>query len=220
MPDHIDMLRSTYQTQVLRYLVRIGYTRIQVLLGLFAGEPIEIFTDYIDEMIKAGWIHDDGSHVRTLKVTEAGKEYARKIGIPLTKPHAYDAKEAPEVFLRHLAMVKKYWMDLPNITLQQRMSGVIFSILSTVDGCNGAMPGFNIVPVVSDHNARFHAKCGEHWFQDGKPINEQVQLHELWHQVEEEFDDAATKELEPPSPNPSKDHVVSFIRSIEGSIAS
>ena len=89
----------------------------------------------------------------------------------------------------HLGGLVAYWRDLPEIQLlagnpngdatQERLSGLLFSFLSTMDGSSLAIPGFLLTPNVSaDEQEEAIAEGEEYWPRE--PINKGVQMHEAF----------------------------------------
>lgn len=48
-------------------------------------------------------------------------------------------------FLGHCDDMARYWANQPDLTPYERTSGVVFSILSTLDGTNCDLPAFDII---------------------------------------------------------------------------
>lgn len=66
--------------------------------------------------------------------------------------------EAREELIVHFWELVNYWDKVDgehNQTQKQRMSGLLHSILCTLDGCTGAMPGFEIKPIVPKSDVSF-----------------------------------------------------------------
>ena len=98
-------------------------------------------------------------------------------------PRAYTPEEVQEKLLRHFKMLCKYWSSEPSVfennkTEQERMEGLIHSVLATIDGASLPLPAFDIIPSPHEADKAFHISEGENWF-DKKVINH-CQLHEIW----------------------------------------
>lgn len=55
--------------------------------------------------------------------------------------HIIDEDEAREIFLKHVWDLIEYWKDRDD-----SLSGLAFSILSSIDGCSMALPGYTMIP--------------------------------------------------------------------------
>jgi len=82
-------------------------------------------------------------------------------------------------FLDHLRGLVRYWCSLGKPT-EETCDGVVFSLLVALDGCSD-LPAFNLSPSPHPEDRAFLESEGEDWYpDDGKPINDDCQLHELW----------------------------------------
>lgn len=85
-------------------------------------------------------------------------------------------EEARLKVLQHLKRLVKYWDTCPNAGTQaERIDGVIFSLLVTLDGGSGDFPAMDIV-------LRPHKEDNSE-FKNGMAINDDCQLHELWSRI-------------------------------------
>lgn len=109
----------------------------------------------------------------------------------MSEPRAFTKEEMRARVLEHLAMVAHYWATIPNPspngTVLDRCNGVVFSVLTMLDGVSSDLPGINLVmqPHMSDK-----ASCienGENWTEMDQVINDDVSLHDVWNRY------AATK---------------------------
>lgn len=95
-------------------------------------------------------------------------------------PRAYTSEEVRDQILDHLRDLVDYWAD-PDIAkgydTKERLSGLAFSILATLDGCSD-LPAFTLVPCPHEDDKEFHISEGENYF-DSTPVN--FALHEFWH---------------------------------------
>lgn len=87
---------------------------------------------------------------------------------------------------QHLSGVVAYWRDLPEQQLlagnpggdvgHERLTGLLFSILSTIDGSALAIPGFHLIPDVTAGEQE-HAIAHREDFWPREPINSATELH-------------------------------------------
>jgi hypothetical protein len=93
----------------------------------------------------------------------------REENVMVTTEHdnllAARAATMQDELMKHLAGIAKYWADIDDKTPLERCNGVVFSILSTIDGCSGWVDAINLV-------------------QDGVTINDNAMLHEQWRHYE------------------------------------
>ncbi len=86
----------------------------------------------------------------------------------------------------HLGALVAYWRDLPeqqllagnadgNVT-QERLTGLLFSMLSTLDGSSLSIPGFLLVPHVSPEERAEAIADGEKYWPS-EAINANVEMH-------------------------------------------
>lgn len=83
----------------------------------------------------------------------------------------------------HLDGIARYWarvqLDPGRDSVQDRLDGLLFSILVTLDGGSGGMPSFDLVPSTHEDDESYHRENGENWWPADTVINE-CQLHEVW----------------------------------------
>lgn len=115
----------------------------------------------------------------------------------MTTPHELNYAEIQENFLDRLAEMVRYWHDLPEERFAEatvdpayyRMSGLVFSILATLDGAAMALPGFIVAPSPHPDDKQFHIDNGENYFPDNSEAEPHIRgdiaggLHEHWHPV-------------------------------------
>lgn len=68
---------------------------------------------------------------------------------------AYTIKEARKNFLTQCRSIIDYWENESRaITSKEKLEGLMFSILSMLDGCNANMPGFLLIPYSDEEYAK------------------------------------------------------------------
>lgn len=103
------------------------------------------------------------------------------------EPRAWTEEECRDMFLRHVAVLVRYWHDLPapaTRTVLDRMNGLAFSILSTIDGSSMEVPAFALTPAPHPDDAGYHRINGDNWWPDDVDIA--GGLHEVWHRFQPE----------------------------------
>ena len=115
--------------------------------------------------------------------------------IKKSKPKEYTTKEVQEKLIKHLWGVLEYWYSESSVpSTRDKMEGLLFSILSTLDGSSVGMPGFKMIPSVEPSDKKFHIEFGENWYNDEEDIG--GYLHELLHRFGPTEDDKTTKQEE------------------------
>lgn len=93
---------------------------------------------------------------------------------------AYTAEEVRQQVYEHLRLMAKYWADLPGLEAHARTDGLVFSVLTMLDG-SANLPVMDLVVRSSDEDKAYHMERGENFYADGTVINEDVMLHELYY---------------------------------------
>lgn len=81
-----------------------------------------------------------------------------------TKPRACTEDEVRAKLIEHIEDLIDYWATLPDKTVEDRLHGVAFSILVTLDGESADLPGFIVAPAPHPDDQEFLRKQGENWF--------------------------------------------------------
>jgi hypothetical protein len=77
------------------------------------------------------------------------------------KPRILTREELRHQFLAHLVSTARYWEKESRAeTSWDKVSGFLFSVLSTLDGCAGGLPGFAIVPIQTEEDAAYAREQG------------------------------------------------------------
>ncbi len=100
----------------------------------------------------------------------------------MEEPRAKTPEEVREQLLRHFKFISKYWATLDNKTTQERCDGLVFSILSTLDGSSLELPSFDLIPSPHPDDKEYYIDNGENWIEP-VVINDTM-LHEEWHRYE------------------------------------
>lgn len=90
-------------------------------------------------------------------------------------------EELREDFIGQLRMMVSYWETLPNKTSREKLNGLAFSFLATIDGVSDGIPAYNLVASSHPDDKQFHIDEGSDWIEDGTVINGDVMLHEEWY---------------------------------------
>lgn len=79
-------------------------------------------------------------------------------------PREYTEKEVQEKFIKHIKGLITYWDNVDNRTCKEKMEGLAFSILATIDGSSMDLPGFILAPYPAKSDKAYHKKRGENYF--------------------------------------------------------
>jgi hypothetical protein len=81
-------------------------------------------------------------------------------------------EEARYMFMKHMVGLVKYWDKQKDQTSTEKLEGLMHSILVTLDGGSGGMPGFKLVPSVHHTDKDYAIKEGFDYFpyEDGYDI--------------------------------------------------
>lgn len=92
-------------------------------------------------------------------------------------------KECKEEFLEHVAMLVDYW-EAQNETSREKLEGLAFSILSSIDGESSELPGYALVPSPDEADKTYNLENGNDYYEYPPDINNGDiggGLHELIH---------------------------------------
>lgn len=91
----------------------------------------------------------------------------------------YTKEEVREMVLWHMRNLARYWARQEGTPLD-KCEGVVFSVLSMLDGSTG-LPAFDLVARTHPDYKGFQIAEGENYIPDGLVINDDCQLHELFY---------------------------------------
>ncbi len=101
-------------------------------------------------------------------------------------PKEMTEDEVRKKFLRYCWSMVEYWdKESRRETTSEKLQGLMHSILSTLDGCATALPGFILAPAPHPDDKEYCEQSGEDWY----PQNNENQvkcdiagcLHELFY---------------------------------------
>lgn len=115
----------------------------------------------------------------------------------MSEPRAMTKQEMADRFLKTVVALARYWATVPAEKLMPdqkpeyaRVSGMAFSMLSILDGCNMGLPAFNLVPVCDEGDRDYMARAGENWWQE-IAINDETTLHAIFQKMEQDIEEMA-----------------------------
>ena len=90
--------------------------------------------------------------------------------------------EAREELILHFWQILEYWeKESRTPDTRGKMEGMLHSILVTLDGGSGMMPGFEVKPLVPPADVKFHEKEGNKYFPNGEDLG--GGLHDIMYVV-------------------------------------
>jgi hypothetical protein len=119
----------------------------------------------------------------------------------MAEPREYTVEEVRKQFLEHIWHLTDYWNKAERAGDQKdRLEGLAFSILSTLDGSSVAIPGFIVAPdapkfilapIAHETDKEYNKEQGENWYPENHNSNVKCDiggtLHELFHGVGREM---------------------------------
>jgi hypothetical protein len=92
---------------------------------------------------------------------------------PASGPREYAPEEVKAMFLDHVRALARYWGGASisgDKSLQERLDGLAFSILSTIDGCSDALPAFILAPRPHESDRDHLRGEGLNWFPENHGV--------------------------------------------------
>lgn len=99
-------------------------------------------------------------------------------------------EEIREKFLAHLAALPAYWAAVEGKTTEEKLEGLLFSVLVVLDGGSGDLPAFEVIPSPHPTDEAFHKDEGSNWWpswpedlserEDIVTVHGDSALHELY----------------------------------------
>lgn len=91
----------------------------------------------------------------------------KEIRAEMTKePRPWTKEEAREKFLKHIWGLIQFWADAKVDNDLEKMEGLAFSILSSLDGTSMELPAYQVIPCPHPNDEEFHRVRGNNWYSD------------------------------------------------------
>ena len=88
-------------------------------------------------------------------------------------------KEVQDKFLDYTESILQYWLNESRCSTQEeRMSGLVHSILVAIDGEAASLPAFKLVPLPHPDDKQFDIECGQDYYPTDVDIA--GDLHDIW----------------------------------------
>ncbi len=94
---------------------------------------------------------------------------------------AWTAEEVKEQFLDHLRGLVPYWAKVEGRTVEEKLSGLLHSVLCIFDGVTADLPSMNISLAPHEDDKAFCIDEGENWYESDMVFNDGGYLHEEWY---------------------------------------
>ena len=82
----------------------------------------------------------------------------------------FTTDEVRDRFLDHIRGLIQYWstveLNADHDSIEYRVSGVVHSLLTTLDGCSLELPGFIVAPCPHQSDKQFYLDKGENWYPE------------------------------------------------------
>lgn len=104
----------------------------------------------------------------------------------MSKPRELTEKQCRDKFLQYIANLVTYWADYDGpdeLSCDDRLSGLAFSILSTIDGSSVEVPAMLLAPAGHKDDKDYLRSRGLNWWpsvENGKTVDIAGGLHERW----------------------------------------
>lgn len=106
----------------------------------------------------------------------------------MSTPRAYTNDEVRDALIQHVWALVRHWSNtrLEGADLldpcRARVEGIAFSILATLDGSAGGLPGFVVAPSPHSSDEEDRRSEGENWFPSTPEIATDIagSLHEIF----------------------------------------
>jgi hypothetical protein len=80
-------------------------------------------------------------------------------------PRPFTDEEVTEKFLTHIWGLIHYWEnESRQPKVHEKLTGLAFSILSAIDGCNASLPGFSLIPAPHKDDEQYRKERGYNWY--------------------------------------------------------
>lgn len=93
-------------------------------------------------------------------------------------------EEVREEFLAHVKVLIEVW-NKNDMSKEECLSGLAFSILSTIDGSSMALPAFILAPLPHESDKEYHMEDDENYYAENHNSNVKCDisgyLHELFY---------------------------------------
>lgn len=99
---------------------------------------------------------------------------------------AFTSDELRSEFLQCLRGYVLQWTSFEDYTVEERLSGLAFSMLCMLDGVSGDLPAFDVLAAPNKDDKEYHQENGDDWVEPGTALHASedgygcVMMHEEW----------------------------------------
>ncbi len=109
----------------------------------------------------------------------------------MNNPRQYTNEETREEFLKYMWNLIDYWdKETPHRNTREKLTGLMHSVLATLDGCACASPGFLVIPCPHKDDKQFNIDNGENWYP---PVDDKLKEHDIGGSLHELYYNYETK---------------------------
>jgi hypothetical protein len=100
----------------------------------------------------------------------------------------YTQEEVEKKFIRKIHQLVEYWANGTSTTdAKEKLEGLAFSILATIDGSDVDLPAFILAPLPAEEDKEYCIKNGDNYFPQNHTAEISCDisggLHEMFHQL-------------------------------------
>jgi hypothetical protein len=116
--------------------------------------------------------------------------------MPQETPRALTAEEVRKKLYEQMRSYAHYWAHPSagrDLTVEQKMESLCFSILGIFDGIVPGLPAMDLVLMPHSNDKAFRLKQGENWFEPGMKLNVNLMMHDEFYADERASNEAKQK---------------------------
>ena len=104
------------------------------------------------------------------------------------KSREYTTEEIREQFINHVRDLIDYWDKTDRETSKEKLEGLAFSLLATIDGSSVDLPAFILATAPHECDKQYHINNNENYYPENQSdSNIAGFLHELFYKKEDEL---------------------------------
>jgi hypothetical protein len=91
--------------------------------------------------------------------------------------------EVREEFLNHVRRLVEYWNGIEKDTTKEKLEGLAFSILTTLDGESATLPSFIVAPLPHEDDKEYHIDNDEDYYPENHNANVKCDISGCLHEM-------------------------------------
>jgi hypothetical protein len=104
-------------------------------------------------------------------------------GVTYMTNHELSKVEIRDLFIKHVWAAVDYWKNERVEDIRAKLSGLAFSVLTLIDGCDADMPAFILAPAPHKDDKEYCRNHGLNWYP-AELTDIGGDLHEIWHSLD------------------------------------